>query len=221
MAKQSTAEEILLGIKKKNIDWFRDVKPNVCIGIDRSLNSTGIAVVSKGKLVYQSEISPGVFGDERLIVVVKAVMEIVEKVYQRATPLIVMEDYAFARANQAHQIGEMGGVMKAAFSQKDYPYLQVAPQALKKYVTGKGNTNKAMMPMKVLKKFGVEPKGGDAADAIGCAFFGYNAFQYLMGHGKYTVAETETFDTFLSLEKKKRKKSSKKKNKELAAEINE
>jgi Holliday junction resolvasome RuvABC endonuclease subunit len=131
-----------------------------------------------------------------------------------------MEDYAFARPNQAHQLGELGGVVKVFLLMKDMDYLDVSPHILKKYVVGQAMAPKDLIPMHILKKFGVEPIGGDHADAVGLSFLGYHALRYASGVDEgYNQKERESFETFLSLETKKKHK--KKSTSQLAREIGE
>lgn len=56
--------------------------------------------------------------------------------------LVAVEGYAYARPNQAHQIGELGGLVRHAWWKWGRPYLDVPPSCVKCYATGKGNAGK-------------------------------------------------------------------------------
>ena len=190
------------------------------VGIDRSLTCTGIAIVNKGNLVYQAEVKVKEFDIERLIAISK---EVIRHIKPYKNTVICMEGYSFgSKFSQAHSLGELGGTLKMVFKLKGIQYLETEPTTLKKYISGKGNRPKDLIPMDVFKKFGVEPLSGDRADAIGCAFFIYNAFKYRnMNNAAFLQYEEEAFETFFHGKAKKKKTSRKKKNEQLAADIQE
>lgn len=55
---------------------------------------------------------------------------------------VAIEGYAYARANQAHQIGELGGLVRHQLWAEGIPYIEVPPSSVKTYATGKGNAGK-------------------------------------------------------------------------------
>lgn len=65
--------------------------------------------------------------------------------------LVVIEDYAFSRGGHAHEIGELGGVVKNHLIDMGQAYLLVGPSALKKFATSKGNANKVAMAVAAAK----------------------------------------------------------------------
>jgi len=221
-----TAGEYLLERKRKLIKYFRSKKICDCnyIGIDRSLTATGISVIKNGKILESGVIKSKHYGPLRLIDISN---QLITKIMKYENPVVCMEAYALGAARgknpgRAFDLGEIGGVLKSDFTKHKIYYLEIDPGNLKKYVTGKGNTNKALMPMFVNKKFGFESKSGDEADAVGCGFFVYHAFCYINDiRMKFTIPEKESFETFFSLEKKLKKKSANKKNKDLALEVAE
>lgn len=211
-----THAEHALFRKKEIIDCY-SVKKIDIIGIDRSLSSTGIAILRDGKIIHQRELKIKKFGADRLVAIGNAVIGILSKF---PGALVCMESYSYNSKGHVFELGELGGVLKAFMHIRNRPYLEVEPTTLKKYVTGKGNADKNLIPVFLLKRFGIEPVGGDAADACGCALLCYHAFKYKSGATDYTVAEKSVFDTFLSTSPKQKKASSKKAMKQLAMEIN-
>lgn len=96
--------------------------------------------------------------------------------FMRAAYLILgvaMEGYAYGRRNGREEAGELGGVTKVALYQtlpaEVYFPLIVSPTALKKYVCGTGKAEKSDMKLNVFKKWGVEFKDDNEADAYGLA----------------------------------------------------
>lgn len=127
------------------------------LALDLSLTSTGVAH-SGGTSCIKSKKR----GAERLV-------EIREKIRTliliHAPDLVVIEGYAYARANQAHQVGELGGVVRVLLYDMGIEYALVAPTALKKWATGKGNADKDTMLETAIRKHGFTGHGNDEADA--------------------------------------------------------
>lgn len=59
--------------------------------------------------------------------------------------LVVIENYSFGSTGMVFHIGENVGLLKHKLFSKKINYFSVAPTAIKKYATGKGNANKNMM----------------------------------------------------------------------------
>lgn len=93
--------------------------------------------------------------------------------------LIVIEGYAHGAKNAAHQMGELGGVLRLAFMHAGIPYLDISPPTLKKFATGKGNAVKERVLAEAIRRLGYEGHSTDEADAlwlreIGLALSGAN-----------------------------------------------
>jgi crossover junction endodeoxyribonuclease RuvC len=85
--------------------------------------------------------------------------------------MVAMEAYSMAEKYGQHASGEVGGAIKLAvlgqFDLQDrraYPIL-VAPQQLKKFATGNGNTKKEMLPKEVLKRWAMDFDDTNVAEA--------------------------------------------------------
>ena len=136
------------------------------VGVDASLTSTGVAMCIDGE-TYTNVIQSSKKGVERLIDIKTMVSPIVSD-----ADLVVIEGYAFARPNQAHQIGELGGVLRVMFAMMGLKYIEVAPAALKKFATGKGNANKEAVAVGIFKRWHCEFNNNDEADAFVLAQIG-------------------------------------------------
>jgi len=136
------------------------------VGIDASLISTGVAVYEdvafseSHKTIDTYAIEPKETGVKRLCFIRKAIADIISN-----SDLIVLENYAFARANQAHQIGELGGVLRMLFHENNIPYIVVSPGQVKKFATDKGNATKEKIAVACYKHWGAEFSTNDEADA--------------------------------------------------------
>lgn len=81
-------------------------------------------------------------GPQRLEHIVATVLDLVRRHECRA---VVLENYAFARPNQAHQIGELGGAIRLHLHMARIPYVEIAPKTLKLWACANGNANKDQM----------------------------------------------------------------------------
>lgn len=97
---------------------------------------------------------------------------LISEVEEFAPQLVVIEGYAYAKGNSAHQIGELGGVLRLALLDLGVSYIEVAPSKLKKFVTGKGNAPKDAMMIEAFKRFKVDVPTSDECDAATLALFG-------------------------------------------------
>jgi hypothetical protein len=84
---------------------------------------------------------------------------------------IALEAYSMAERYGQHASGEIGATIKltvlAHFSSDDrraFPVL-VAPQQLKKFATGNGNTKKELLPKEILKRWDVDFNDMNIAEA--------------------------------------------------------
>ncbi len=81
-------------------------------------------------------------------------------------PLILIENFAFGAVNKAHDIGMLHGVIRYGLYRRGIPYLLVAPGQVKKFATGKGNSEKNLVIRAVFQRFGIEADDDNAADAV-------------------------------------------------------
>lgn len=158
------------------------------MGLDLSTHA-GVAVLDTKAMavVHASEVSyPKLTGGPRINAIAGQIMDIKEATNP---DIILVEDYAVGRfAGSAIVSIELGSVIRFLLWQMDFPYLPVAPTALKKFVTGKGNAQKNTMLLEVYKRWNYTAATDNVADAIGLAHFG----ACLMKSGwVYTKAQEE------------------------------
>lgn len=87
---------------------------------------------------------------------------------------VAMEGYGFnamkGQGSHAHSLGEAGGVIKLVLHDfflgalPGYPSIPV-PQQIKKFASGKGNSPKDQVSKEVFRKWGVDAKDNNQADA--------------------------------------------------------
>lgn len=171
------------------------------VGIDLSLTSTGIAYVHR---VSPDEVHrvAGVYSPPKAFRGVERLGwyrdHLIADIMNHALApsgrdvLVVIEGYAAQAKYRAHQIGELGGVIRLALDESNIPFTVIAPTVLKKFVTGKGNSPKSLILKYLLSYFGADVDQEDAGDAMGLALYG----AYLVGGYSYlTQARRESFKT--------------------------
>ena len=83
--------------------------------------------------------------------------------------MAAMEGYSFGSKWRMADMGEVGGIVKIACHDAGVPLKIVAPATLKKFVTGRGNSDKAVMRTKIFSKWKVEFGTQDEAEAFAVA----------------------------------------------------
>jgi crossover junction endodeoxyribonuclease RuvC len=86
--------------------------------------------------------------------------------------LVLIENYSYGSANQAHQLGELGGIVRHWLWENSVPWLAVPPMLIKKYTTGRGNAKKELMMMNVLDRWDMRCEDNNQADAVALLMLG-------------------------------------------------
>lgn len=143
------------------------------VGLDVSTH-TGIVVMDhSGKVLLTQEWNFPSSGMTR-----------VWKFYDKATALIadyypelvVLEGYGYAGPSPHTLVTlvEIGTAIRMVLDQTtDLKVVEVAPTALKKFVTGSGQAKKDSMMLEIYKRWGFETKNNNVADAYGLARVGH------------------------------------------------
>jgi Holliday junction resolvasome RuvABC endonuclease subunit len=126
------------------------------LGLDLSLTATGYAYGDEVVGVFK----PKARSMQRLADIRSNVLELAH-----VADVVVLEGYAFARPNQAHQLGELGGVIRLELFERGIPFVEIAPATLKLFATGRGNADKGAMIAAAIRRFGFEGDNDNAADA--------------------------------------------------------
>lgn len=138
--------------------------PITIYGVDPSLSSTGIAFHLNG-FENTSLISSAEKGFER---VVRLSDNIVGNIKKTQPFIVVIEGLALqSRTGHALERAGLWYLTVAKLLEYGYPIYQVAPSSLKKFVTGKGNSEKSLMIREVYRKWGAVLDNDNEADAYG------------------------------------------------------
>ena len=148
------------------------------VGIDPSLTSTGICTALGSSTIGRNvkKDAPDAERWDRLAFIRDQVTQWCAPVDNLKTghdwameaPLVVLEGYSYASAHQAHQVGELGGIVRVALHEAGIPFAIVQPTSLKLFATGKGNAGKDDMKLAAQARLGVTFTGkgsGDECDA--------------------------------------------------------
>lgn len=135
------------------------------LGLDLSLTATGCAAVDLfGGGIACLTISPpkGMTGLERLDWICRQVLTVAEP-----RDLIVFEGFSFGSNDPGTQerIG-LAFLLRHWAWKRGVPFLCVAPSQLKKFATGKGNAEKSMILREVFRRWNVEARNDNEADAV-------------------------------------------------------
>lgn len=148
------------------------------IGLDISLTSTGISVISpSGKFVGSEVVTTDRDGYNSRM---DRINYIIEKIYSvlnsYKNKYVVIEHYAFGKYDSAYTLAELGGAIRYTLYKDGIEFLEVVPTVLKKFFTGSGNAKKEDIKAWIYKRYNVEfmDKTNDEADAFVCAVYGFN-----------------------------------------------
>lgn len=145
------------------------------LSLDLSLRSSGIATIDeKGEIIFVSTIKTPINlrGVRRLDYVWLSISNYIS---QYKPEFIVLEDYAFSAHGSIPNLGELSGVVKYQLFKSNVPFFIISSTAIKKFVTGKGNSPKEAIMPAIYRKYKIEPKNSDEAVAIGLAKIAYAA----------------------------------------------
>lgn len=142
------------------------------IGIDPSLTATGIVVLTEDQPGHNALlISPGKRrGTQRLDYLRRKTIAFLRSCRSGAgencEPPVFLEGYSFgSRGQGAISLGEWGGVLRLTLRDLQFPFVDIAPAQVKKYVTGKGNSKKPEIAVAAYKKWGFEFSDDNLTDA--------------------------------------------------------
>lgn len=145
-------------------------KSKLFVGIDHSFNSTGIIVLDEdANIVEQKNFGLGKEKEieEKLIKFEDEISFIPNIV---GLDRVHIEGPAYmAQGKYILQMGALHFLLRLYLYKNKVNFKVIAPGTLKKFITGKGNTKKNLILMKVYKKWGIEFDVDDLADAYGLA----------------------------------------------------
>jgi crossover junction endodeoxyribonuclease RuvC len=157
----------------------------ISIGIDLSLTGTGIVILNGGKIIKQQLIKSKPVGDRPTdeIIRLKTIVEEIELIIGENFPdIVVIENLAFAvrKTTALTQLAGLSFLVRSMLVDYRVPFYMCAPTTLKRFATGKGNSEKDHMILEAFKKYGVDFIDNNIADALFLAKIG----SAIKGHEK-------------------------------------
>lgn len=129
------------------------------LALDLSLTSTGYATPDGEPGTLPTRL----LGEARLSWIRDQVLELE---HDHQAELIAIEGYAYGRPNQAHQVGELGGVVRCALHDAGIAFVEVPPLTVKKYATGNGGAGKDEVLAEAIRRLDYQGSSKDEADAL-------------------------------------------------------
>lgn len=127
------------------------------MGLDLSLNGTGVCLPDNRVMTIKLKAE---HGDNRLCIIRDTVRRFLPKV-----DLCVIEGMGRFKGNTGAVIAEVHGTIKTELMDQGVPYAFVTPSTLKKWATGNGNADKALMMAEAYRQGGLRFKDSDTCDA--------------------------------------------------------
>jgi len=161
------------------------------MGIDPSLVGTGVICLRDGEIERQQLIKTK--PTDNHLDELRRLLKIVDEIDFVDVEFAAMEGMAFMARNTTSlvQLSGLNYMIRARMYAYKIPFIIVAPMALKKFITGKGNAPKEFMLMEVYKRFGQEFRDNNLCDAYSLARL---AEAYLSAEQNMTVYQQEVID---------------------------
>lgn len=133
------------------------------VGLDLSLTGSGVCRFHRSHVDTQLwSAGKKLRGAERLHTLATMLERYVS---DGPVKLIGIEGYSFGSRNGGERIGEWGGVARVILFRHGIEFIEIAPNQVKKFVTGKGSGPKAVVMKELFKRFGVDRDDDNEADA--------------------------------------------------------
>jgi len=150
-------------------DKNRDI---VTVGIDLSMASTGYCV-KRGSVMSVGTIKTKKQDFANDLDRLKYIRDAVLAQVPADVDMICIEDF-FTPSNRgqtgaAIMLAMLGTLVRVELYDRGYPFFVPVPMQIKKFVTGKGNVQKNIVVREVYKRWGIDAKDDNQADACGMA----------------------------------------------------
>ena len=144
-------------------------KEPLFVGIDPSINETGLIVLdSNANIIEQKLFSVKSEKFEEGLLKYEQEIGFIPKIVNLQS--VYLEGPAYQATGQVIlQMGALHFMTRLFLFKNRVNYKIIAPGTLKKFVTGKGNSKKDLMLLKVYKRWGVECDDHNLCDADGLA----------------------------------------------------
>lgn len=139
------------------------------VGLDLSLTATGMAQFRGPGFDIQTLVTDKRRGFDRLQYIREKVRRFVTGQGDPALRArgVGIESYSMASKFNREAMGELGGIVRMMLWEEGIPFVDIAPTAVKKFITGKGSAGeKGLVMVEVFKRYGITVADNNQADAI-------------------------------------------------------
>lgn len=134
------------------------------VGIDPSLAGSGLVILSESGEVIEAESLKAGKEDDPL-----RFMKLTNRIRKHlnpATDRVLIEGFSFgSRGAGVSKMYGIGWTIRIMLTEEVFKWEEVAPTALKKFASNKGNAKKEDLVLPVFKKWGFESSSNDITDA--------------------------------------------------------
>lgn len=131
------------------------------VGLDPSTRTGFVALDKEGNVLRAKELTgSGSEDPKRMVTLIDEVMR-----HLQPDDVICIEGFGFA-SQQAIQLGGIGWGIRMALFRRGWKYIEIAPNQLKKFASGKGNTKKDELAVHIFKRWGFEHPSDNVRDAF-------------------------------------------------------
>lgn len=130
------------------------------LAIDPSLTSMGLCYANG--VTDTVDIGKKTTGIDRLLALRSEMLDVLNV---HKPEVVILEDYAYAKAHKAHQLGEWGGMLRVMLHEMKFPFLVVSPGTLKRWATGSGQSSKVKVVSELSRRADKTFPNDDEADA--------------------------------------------------------
>ena len=161
-------------------------------GLDLSFTATGISSPDGHLELVKTKPAPGSIGT---VMRCRTIANAIRSELRRTeTTHVVVEGFAYGRAEQAHQMGGLGYIVRLMLVECGIPYVDVAPASLKKFATGSGNASKDQVISDAIRQFGFPGSDNNLADAWCLRMMGEASVTGGAGLAKTRIAALRTVE---------------------------
>lgn len=152
-------------------------KEPISLGVDLSLTNTGLVVLNSTGIIKQKLIKSKPLGEkptDELIRIKKIIEDIEEFVSEYYPSVVCIEGLAFMAKNTTAlvQLSALNYMTRSMLNEYNIPFVIVAPTTLKKFVTGKGNSDKEVLMMMVYRDYNEQLLDNNIVDAFALSLIG-------------------------------------------------
>ena len=153
----------------KKCNDIKTCREPLFVGVDPSINATGLIILDeKATIIEQKLFSVKAETFEESLMKYEKEVEFIPNIVNLQAVHIEGPSYQ-STGQSVLQMGAIHFLLRLFLYKKNINYKVIAPGTLKKFVTGKGNSKKELMLLKVYKKWGVEFEDHNLCDAYGLA----------------------------------------------------